>query len=176
MVNTRRLPAILSAAMMLAWAPVAYSASPATDADHKKHHPAEQQVKPQVAAPQTKGNADLDAQVAHLRAIRERLSRATTPEERQALLAERNKVMQDAMANMHNEMMGAGDHGGMASGKSKSKSKVQSADMKMCHDMMGQHMALMQEMMQAMTMDTRGMGSDMGHGMGPAMGGGMMSK
>ncbi|MGX6568964.1 hypothetical protein, partial [Cupriavidus necator] len=144
MVKTRRLPAIFAAAMVFAWAPVAYSASPATDADHEKHHPAEQQVKPQVAAPQIKRDADLDAQVAHLRAIRERLSRATTPEERQALLAERNKVMQDAMAGMHKEMMGTRGHGGMASGMSKTKSKAQSADMQMCHDMMGQHMALME--------------------------------
>lgn len=173
--KTRRLPAIFAAAMVFASAPVAYSASPAADADHEKHHPATQQVKPKVAAPQIKGDADLDAQVAHLRAIRARLSRATTPEERQALFAERNKVMQDAMAGMHNEMMGTQGHGGMAgmaSGMSKTKSKAQSTDMQMCHDMMGQHMALMQEMMEAMTMDTQGMGS----GMGPAMGGGTMSK
>ncbi|MCY1198419.1 hypothetical protein D9M68_134820 [compost metagenome] len=182
MVHIRRVPILLAAAT-LAWAPIAFSASPSTEAQHEQHHPKEQAKKPAPApaaapavAAQAKGNADLDAQIAHLRAIRERLSRANTPEERQALMAERNKVMQDAMAIMHKDMMGMGmaDAGGMPSPKGKGRAAP--AQMQMCQDMMGQHMAFMREMMQMM-MDNQGMmGGGMGSGMGSGMGPGMMSK
>ncbi|CAG9183925.1 hypothetical protein [Cupriavidus pinatubonensis] len=173
MVHIRRVPILLAVAT-LAWAPVAFSASPSTDAQHELHHPKEQPKKPAPAAapavaPQAKGNADLDPQIAHLRAIRERLSRANTPEERQALMAERNKVIQDAMAIMHKDMMGMGmaGPGGMPS----PKGKTTTSQMQMCQDMMGQHMAFMQEMMQ---MNNQGMMSGgMGSGMGAA---GMMGK
>lgn len=109
-------------------------------------------------------NPELDAQIAHLRAIRERLSRANTPEERQALLAERTQVMQEAMATMHKTV-------GMPMGMRppKGKSKDLAAQTQLCQGMMGQHMALMQEMMQSM-MDGQGMGGGMG------IGGGMMTK
>ncbi|AOZ03009.1 hypothetical protein BKK81_28070 [Cupriavidus sp. USMAHM13] len=178
MVHIRRLPILLAAAT-LAWAPAVFSASPSTDAEHEQHHPKEEAKKPvkkpapaaaPAAAPQATGNADLDAQVAHLRAIRERLSRANTPEERQALMAERNKVMQDAMSIMQKDMMGMG-----MAGPSKGKGQATPAQMQMCHDMMGQHMAFMQEVM-PMMMDNQGM---MGGGMGPGTGmgpGGMMGK
>lgn len=184
MVHIRRLPVLLAAATF-AWAPVAFSAAPSTDAEHEQHHPKEEAKKPAKkpapavapaaapsVAPQAKGNPDLDAQVAHLRAIRERLSRANTPEERQALMAERSKVMQDAMAIMHKDMMGMTGPGGMTS--SQRKGQAAPAQMQMCQDMMGQHMAFMQEMMQGM-MDNQGMmsGGGMGSGMGP---GRMMGK
>ncbi|MGY2492801.1 hypothetical protein [Cupriavidus sp. CP313] len=83
-------------------------------------------------------------------------------------MAEREKVMQEAMATMHKTSGMAGPSGTRSS---KEASKATAAQMRMCHDMKGQHMALMQEMMQAM-MDTQGMGGGMGH----AMGGGMMGK
>ncbi|CAG9172705.1 hypothetical protein [Cupriavidus pinatubonensis] len=178
MVHIRRLPVLLAAAT-IAWAPAAFSASPSTDAEHEQHHPKEAAKKPTkkpavapAPAPQATGNPDLDSQVAHLRAIRERLSRANTPEERQALIAERDKVMQDAMAIMHKDM----ERMGMA-GPGKGKGQATPAQMQMCHDMMGQHMAFMQEVM-PMMMDSQGMmgggmGSGMGGGMGPGMGSGM---
>ncbi|WP_434032993.1 hypothetical protein [Cupriavidus sp. a3] len=186
MAHIRRLPVLLAAATF-AWAPVAFSASPSTDAEHEQHHPTEEAKKPAkkpapavapVVAPQAKGNPDLDAQVAHLRAIRERLSRANTPEERQALMTERNKVIQDAMAIMHKDMTGMGMGMGMAGpgGMTSPQGKGQAApaQMQMCQDMMGQHMAFMQEMMQGM-MDNQGMmsGGGKGSGMGP---GRMMGK
>jgi hypothetical protein len=191
MVHLRRLPVLLAAATF-AWAPVAFSASPSTDAEHEQHHPKEEVKKPAkkpapaaapAVAPQAKGNPELDAQVAHLRAIRERLSRANTPEERQALMAERNKVMQDAMAIMHKDMMGMGMGMGMGPGTGmagpggmtspQGKGRAAPVQMQMCQDMMGQHMAFMQEMMQAMTDNQGMMGGGMGSGMGP---GRMMGK
>lgn len=176
MVHLRHVPILLAAATLV-WAPVAFSASPSTEAQHEQHHPADPPKKaaPAVAppvAPQAKGNTDLDAQIAHLRAIRERLSRAKSPEEVQALMAERNKVMQDAAAIMHKDMMGMGMAGAGGMPAPKGKGSAAPAQMQMCQDMMGQHMAFMQEMMQMM-MDNKGM---MGGGMGSGMGPGMMSK
>lgn len=159
-----RCASLLVALAAVAWIPLAFSAPPASDPAHDHNHA---QQRPKVSAEAPKGNADMDAQIAHLRAIRERLSRANTPEERQALMAERAKVMQDAMATMH-KTGGMGGQSGMHA--STGTSKATAAQMSMCHDMMGQHMALMQEMMQSM-MDTQAMG-----GMGPAMGGGMRGK
>ncbi|WER45290.1 hypothetical protein CupriaWKF_13415 [Cupriavidus sp. WKF15] len=176
MVHLRRLPILLAAAA-LAWAPVAFSASPSNDAEHEKHHPKEQVKKPAPAVtPQKKGDGDLDAKTAHLRAIRERLSRAGTPEEVQALMAERNKVVQDAMAVMHKDMMGMGMAGAGGMSSPKGKGGASPDQMQMCQDMMGQHMAFMQEMMQAMTGSQAMGGGSMGQGMGQGMGGGMMSK
>lgn len=178
MIHIRRLPILLAVAT-LAWSPVAFSASSSTDAEHEQHHPKAEAKKPAkkpapaavpAVAPQATGNPDLDAQVAHLRAIRERLSRANTPEERQALIAERNKVMQDAMAIMHKDMMATG-----MAGPGKGKGQATPAQMQMCHDMMGHHMAFMQEVM-PMMMDNQGMmggGMGSGTGMGP---GGVMGK
>ncbi|WP_434033911.1 hypothetical protein [Cupriavidus sp. a3] len=168
MVHIRRLP-ILFAAATLAWSPAVFSAAPSTGAEHEQHHLKEEAKKPAkkpasaaapAAAPQATGNP-IDAQVAHLRAIRERLSRANTPEERQALIAERNKVMQDGMAIMHKDMMAMG-----TAGPRKGKGQATPAQMQICHDLMGQHMAFMQEVM-PMMMDNQGM---MGGGMGPGMG------
>ncbi|CAJ0794133.1 MAG: hypothetical protein QM625_09120 [Ralstonia sp.] len=145
----------------LAWAPLAFSAASTSGASHNRHHAPEPPETPAVAH---QGNPELDAQIAHLRAIRERLSRANTPEERQALLAERTQVMQEAMATMHKTV-------GMPMGMRppKGKSKDLAAQTQLCQGMMGQHMALMQEMMQSM-MDGQGMGGGMG------IGGGMMTK
>jgi len=158
-----RCASLLVALAAVAWAPLAFSAPPAHDHNHASQ-------RPRASAQAPKGNAEIDAQIAHLRAIRERLSRANTPEERQALMAERAKVMQEAMATMH-KTSGMAGPGGMhpATGTS----KATAAQMGMCHDMTGQHMALMQEMMHVM-MDTQAMGG-MGMG-GMGMGGGMMRK
>ncbi|TDF62552.1 hypothetical protein [Cupriavidus sp. L7L] len=170
MVHIRRVPILLAAAT-LAWAPVTFSASPSTDAQHEQHHPKEQPRKPAPAAarpvaPQATGNADLDAQIAHLRAIRERLSRANTPEERQALMVERNKVTQDTMAIMHKDMMGMGMGMAGPGGMPSPKGKATASQMQTCQDMMGQHMAFMQEMMQMMMENQGMMGGGMGSGMG----------
>jgi len=129
-----------------AWAPLAFSAPP-PDRNHAPERPEEPAVAPQ-------GNPDLDAQIAHLRTIREQLSRTDAPEERDLLIAERTKVMQDAVATVRK-----------TSGSGTSKSTAAKAGM--CHDQTGQQVALMQEMMQAMK-DRQGMGPGMGRAMGGA--------
>ncbi|MCO5400890.1 hypothetical protein [Ralstonia soli] len=157
MANTRRnLIATASAVLMCAWASLALAAGPSSSTEHDHNHPEKKTAAP-VAATAQQSNADFDAQIAHLRAIRERLARANTPEERQALMNERMKVMQDMMAGMRR----MGD-------TKRAKGRGQAGQMAMCQGMMEQHTAMMQEMMQMM-MDGQGMG--MGGGMG-----GMMSK
>ena len=64
-----------------AWTPYALSAPPVKPAGYDGKHAPERPEEP-AAVPQ--GSADLDAKIAHLRAIRERLSRASTLEEKQA--------------------------------------------------------------------------------------------
>lgn len=161
MKNTRRtLIATVSAALTLGLAPLALAAGSSGGAEHDHNHPDKKAAPPATtAAAQT--NADFDAQIAHLRAIRERLTRANTPEERRALMDERMKVMQEMMAGMRQQ-------GDMKPMKGQGKANP----MAMCQGMMDRHMAMMQEMMEMM-MDDQGMG--MGGGMGSGMGG-MMSK
>lgn len=166
-----RSGSLLIALVALVGASSAFSATSTSGPPHRRHHAPATPETP-AAAPQ--GNPELDAQIAHLRAIRERLSRANTPEERQALFAERAKVMQDAMTTMRNTsgMPGAA---GMRSPRGAGRGPT--AQGQWCQGMMGQHVALMQEMMQSM-MDGQGMGGGMGmgpgmgQGMGPGMGGG----
>lgn len=153
MANTRRtLIATVSTTLVCMWASLALAAGPSSSPEHDHTHPEKKAAAPAATAVQ-QSNADFDAQIAHLRAIRERLASANTPEQRQALMDERMKVMQDMMAGMRQ----TGDMKPM-------KGKSQASQMAMCQGMMERHTAMMQ-----MMMDGQGMG--MGGGMG-----GMMSK
>jgi len=134
--HKNRLALIVIALSALVWTPLAFSAGP-------------QQGGPATSQSATQRNPQVDAQIAHLRALHERLSRAKTPEERQALMAEQVKVMQESMAMMRTmhaaQMQGGGMQGGMDMGHGD-----MSGHMGMNHEMMVQHMELMQEMMQTM--------------------------
>jgi len=144
----------------VAWAPLSFSAPPANGP--AKHAP-EPRDDPAAAVP---NNPDLDAQIAHLRAIRERLSQAKKPEERDMLIAERAKVMQEAMTTVH-KTSGMLGPGGM-----QPPGGTRAAQAGMCRGMTSQHVALMDEMMLA-TKDNQ---SGMGTGMGRGIAGGMMGK
>lgn len=151
MANTRRtFTAAAAAALTLAGVSLAVAAGPASNAEHDRAL-AQKNATPSAAAAAQRSTTDFDAQIAHLRAIRERLSRAKTPEEQRALMDERMKVMQDMMAGMR-QMRG--------------KNKV--AQTSVCQGMLDQHVDMMQEMMQMM-MDGQGMGGGMGSGMGGMM-------
>jgi len=144
---------ILLAVSALVWTPLAFSADakPATTVHDHSHAQAATTATQNNASQR---NADMDVQIAHMRALHERLSRAKTPEELQALMAEQAKVMQESMVMMHSmmPMEVRGDmHGKMPMGQGD-----MAEHMRMCHDMMGQRMEMMQEMMQTM-MDRQGM-------------------
>jgi len=72
--------------------------------------------------------------------MRDKMMKAKTPEERQALMADHMKTMQDGMQMMK----GMGGMGGMGDGK------AMSADMTRRHQMMQAHMDMMQTMMDMM--------------------------
>lgn len=70
--------------------------------DHAAHHP------PGAVADRM---AMMDAQMSKMREMHEKMARAGTPQERQALMAEHMKLMQEGMAMMGG--MGPGAMGGM---------------------------------------------------------------
>jgi len=166
--HKNRLAPIVIAFSALAWTPLAFSAGPQHGGPEHDHSHGQAAAatpkKPQKPQNPQKAQRDaaMDAQIAHLRALHERLSRAKTPEDRQALMTEQVKVMQETMAmmrNMHAAQGQGGMHGGMDMGQGDMPEQ-----MGMNHGMMVQHMELMQEMMQTMV-DHMGMTS-----------GGMMSQ
>uniref|UniRef100_UPI003F4913FC hypothetical protein n=1 Tax=Cupriavidus yeoncheonensis TaxID=1462994 RepID=UPI003F4913FC len=147
-----------------AWTPTAFPAAPADRAANASQHAPERPEEP-AAAPQS--SAQLDAQIAHLRAIRERLSRASSDEERRMLLAERATVMHDAMTSVHKVSGMPGPSRARIAGQT---GKPGGPGAGMCYDPTGQHIALMQEMMLAMPdgqvpAPDRGPGTGMHRGM-----------
>jgi len=134
-----RYASLVIALTAAAWMPAVGAASAAGHAPERPEDPAAMHApeRPEQPAAAPGSSAAVDAQIAHLRAIRERLSRASSPEERDTLIAERATVMQDAMAGVH-----AAGARGPAGG---------------CRSVTSQQEALMQEMMLGMEgVGTRG--------------------
>ena len=129
-------------ALVLAAASFVTSATAAqAEQDHAAHHPASaasasgKAAKPKApaAAPAPTG-MQMDAQMRSMREMHDKMMAATSPEERQALMADHMKAMQDGMA-----MMGRMQGGSMGGGMSGSQ-----------HGMMERRMDMMQMMMQMM--------------------------
>lgn len=101
-------------------------------------------------APATRpGNADqmaaMDSQMKVMRAMHEKMATAKTPEERNALMAEHMKTMQDGMAMMN--MMGGAGMGGMGGMQGQ---KPMQGNMNERQQMMEKRMDMMGTMMQMM--------------------------
>ena len=135
----------LATASMGSWAQTA--------AEHEQHHPStpaagKPSVRKGTPAPQP-GNAEqmaaMDSQMKAMREMHEKMGSAKTPEERNALMAEHMKTLQEGMAMM-NTMGGAGmgAMGGMQGKKS------MPGNMNERHQMMEKRMDMMQSMMQMM--------------------------
>ncbi len=120
----------------------------ATDAQHDRHHPT---ANPSVQLAQAKpgtgmggmggmggmpGMGGMDAQMQTMREMHDKMLAAKTPEERNALMTEQMKIMQNSMGMM----------GGMGPGAMKGKP----GDMAARQGMMEQRMEMMQSMMQMM--------------------------
>ena len=110
--------------------------------EHKDHHPAASKAPaPAVAQPSQGMNpAMMAAMEQRMRARHEKMAAAKTPQERQALMAEHMKTMQDGMRmmeSMHGQMASGNPPAGMAG---------------MQHDplMMEKRMDMMESMMQMM--------------------------
>ena len=137
---------LLATAIAVASTTMAMSTWAASDAQHDSHHPASTatvQIAQAAAAPgmgmgkggmaAMPGQAD---QMKAMQAMHDKMMAAKTPEERNALMAEQMKLMQDGMGMMGR--MGPGAMGG------------KSGDMGARQGMMEQRMDMMQSMMQMM--------------------------
>ena len=91
--------------------------------------------------------ADMQPRMKAMHEMHHKMMNAKTPAERQALMADHMKAMQDGMAmmkDMHGGMQGMAGMAGMGDGK------AMPADMARRHQMMTDHMAMMQLMMDMM--------------------------
>ena len=122
-----------------------------TPVDHAAHHP--EVTAFAAAGPMSMGGANgsmaqMDERMLAMREMHEKMKRARTPDEKNALMAEQMKLMQDGMAMLGGmgpgSTMGKGGMDGM-------KDKVpMSGDMAMHGQMMEKRMEMMQSMMQMM--------------------------
>ena len=111
----------------------------ATTAEHDAHHPAGAASAPIAKSMPSKSKlamARMDSQMKSMHEMHNKMMAAKTPEERNALMAEHMKTMQDGMTMMN----------GMSSGGMSSMPK----DMATRHQMMEKHMEMMHAMMQMM--------------------------
>jgi hypothetical protein len=91
---------------VIAFGAAAFTLAAAAQDDHQAHHPASA---PAATVPAKKPGAPagMDMQMKAMQAMHEKMMAAKTPQERQALMAEHMKTMQDGMAMM-NGMKGGG--------------------------------------------------------------------
>jgi len=126
-----------------------------TPDEHKGHHPAASAEAPQATADVSAGSgmmADMDKHMKAMQDMREKMAKATTPKERQELMAEHKKLMHDGMAmmkKMDGEKLGkeGSEKGGM--GMMGDKGGMQ-CKMKERQQMMEKRMEMMQSMMEMM--------------------------
>ena len=101
--------------------------------------------RPAASAPAADHLSMMDTQMKAMRAMHDKMMRARTPEERNALMAEHTKSMQDGMA-----MMGGMGPGGMGGMKAMPGMGAMPTDMATRQQMMEKRMEMMQSMMQMM--------------------------
>ncbi len=117
--------------------------------EHKDHHPAgpsspaASTQKGSAKSMSTGNMAAMDRHMKAMQATHEKMASAKTPEERQALMAEHMKMMQDGMGMMK-AMGGMPGMSGMQSGKG------MSGNMAERQQMMEKRMEMMESMMQMM--------------------------
>lgn len=133
--------------------------------EHDAHHPAPPAGQRLAQAPQaaqgmgmgmgmagtTAAPAGYAEQMKAMQAMHDKMLAAKTPEERNALMAEQMKLMQDGMATMGRMGGGMGMGGGaMMGGNRPGAAPAQPGDMASRQQMMEQRMDMMQSMMQMM--------------------------
>lgn len=113
-------------------------------ADHTEHHPeaTSSKVAPQNS-PKTSSvqMAKMDAQMKAMRDMHEKMMNAKTPEERNALMAEHMKTMQDGMSMMN----------GMMGNRTSGKQTMSPQEMQKQMEMMQTMMQMMMDRMGAQT-------------------------
>jgi hypothetical protein len=131
----------------LAVAIAASAAIAAQDDQHQAHHPAGSASAPPSAPKAMPGKAKpdmarMDTQMKAMKDMHDKMMAAKTPEERNALMAEHMKTMQDGMS-----MMDGMSGGNMGSMKGDAASRQQMLDKRM--DMMQSMMQMMMDRMPA---------------------------
>ena len=97
--------------------------------------------------------AAMEPRMKAMKDMHQKMMAAQSPAERQALMADHMKAMQEGMAmmkKMHGGMQGMGGMGGMGGMAGMDHSKGMPAGMAQRHQMMTEHMAMMQMMMDMM--------------------------
>jgi hypothetical protein len=141
--------------LALAVAATAFGAYAQTDAAQVQHHPATAAKKAAMAPAAkedpmvTESMAAMDSKMMAMREMHNKVMAAKSPEERQALMSDQMKVMQDGMGMM-GSMGKMGDMKGMGSMASGAKLGGMSMDMMSHHAMMEKRMEMMTTMMQMM--------------------------
>ncbi|WP_411281554.1 hypothetical protein [Gemmatimonas sp.] len=122
---------------------IAASALPAK-AQQPPHHPAGAAKTPSSMAAKSKTEmADMDAKMKVMHQMHDKMMAAKTPEERQALMAEHMKSMQDGMSMMNG--MSGGNMGSMGGMKGDAATRMQMMEKRM--DMMQSMMTMMMDRM-----------------------------
>lgn len=129
---------VLITTLAMAADPAGTQSSTADAAEHAKHHPAGAASAP---APAPAGTPMQDRMKA-MREMRDKMMNAKTPEERQALMADHMKAMQDGMQMMKG--MGGMDTKGMPAGMAQ-RQRVMEGRMDMMQMMMDMMMQRMPE-------------------------------
>ena len=138
---------ISSFSLALAIAATGAQAWAANDEKHDAHHPAGAASAPATKTMPGKPNpamARMDTQMKAMGEMHDKMMAAKTPEERNALMAEHKKTMQDGMVMMKG--MSSGGMAGMQGGMGMKKGGASA----MSHEMMEKRMDMMQNMMQMM--------------------------
>ena len=147
--------------LSLALAAASFGVYAQTDAERALHHPAEPAKKaPKATAPKSpsmakESMAAMDIKMKAMREMHEKMMTAKTPDERQALMGDHMKAMQDGMAMMGQVdsmggMAGMGDMKSMGGMSTDNKKGAMPMDMMGMHDMMQKRMEMMTSMMQMM--------------------------
>lgn len=141
--------------LTLALAATAIGAYAQTGAAHVQHHPATTAKKASMP-PAAKADpmvmesmAAMDSKMMAMREMHDKVMAAKSPEERQALMSDHRKVMQDGMSMM-GSMGKMGDMKGMGGMPSGANTGGMSMDMMGHHAMMEKRMEMMTSMMQMM--------------------------
>ena len=160
----KRLLSVILLSVIGFAAPVAFAAEQPEQPDqqdHQIHHPDDQktEAKPEVSTTSPDVMQKADLQMTAMLDIHTRLMNAKTPEERNALMAEQMKVMQEGMTMMSSMstdskgMMSGMMSGMMMGNQGKNGNAMMSGmqeGMMQHHQMMDKRMDMMQMMMQMM--------------------------
>jgi hypothetical protein len=158
MTPVHKFSIIATAALALLTAPAFAAGNDEHDGHHPAAAPAAQRVAQAPQPAQGMGMAGTTAaptgyaeQMKAMQAMHDKVMAAKTPEERNALMAEQMKLMQNGMAMMGRMGGGMGRGGGaMPGGNRPGAAPAQPDDMASRQQMMEQRMDMMQSMMQMM--------------------------